>query len=287
MNLVDWKAGGELFEFGSHNIFFRQSRASKEVVLCMHGFPTASFDYHKIWDRMAEKTAVLTYDMIGYGFSAKPTDIDYTTFGQADILEALIAHLKIERVHILAHDYGDTVVQELLAREAENRLGFSIGSVCLMNGGLFPETHRPILAQRLLLGPAGGVFGRVIPDRFLKKSLASVFAANTQPTDGELNDFVTLFRHNGGSRVAHKLIRYMLERTRHRERWVSALQGIKQPFRLINGLEDPVSGRHLVARFREVVPHQTDIIELTGIGHFPHFEVPDAVIKAYFAFRKM
>ena len=62
--------------------------------------------------------------MIGYGFSAKPLNFDYTTFNQVDVLQALIEHLKIEKLHILAHDYGNTITQELLARDEEKRLNF-------------------------------------------------------------------------------------------------------------------------------------------------------------------
>jgi pimeloyl-ACP methyl ester carboxylesterase len=76
----------------------------------------------------------------------------------------------------------------------------------------------------------------------------------------------------------------MKERAIYRERWVGALQRTKIPFRFINGLADKVSGRHLVKRFREVVPHQTDIIELEDIGHFPHFETPELVLENYFKF---
>ena len=51
-----------------------------------------------------------------------------------------------------------------------------------------------------------------------------------------------------------------------------------QPFLFINGSADPVSGAHLVRRFREVVPDQTNIVELPNIGHFPHLEAPVAVL---------
>jgi pimeloyl-ACP methyl ester carboxylesterase len=53
---------------------------------------------------------------------------------------------------------------------------------------------------------------------------------------------------------------------------------------MINGLEDKVSGAHLVKRFREVVPNQTDIVELEGIGHFPHWEAPEIVLDNFFEF---
>lgn len=40
----------------------------------------------------------------------------YSIIEQADIVEALLSHLRIKDVHIIAHDYGDTVAQELIAR---------------------------------------------------------------------------------------------------------------------------------------------------------------------------
>jgi pimeloyl-ACP methyl ester carboxylesterase len=284
MNLEIWQQSGRYFDYQGHKIFYRQSNQTGEILLCLHGFPTSSFDYHKIWDELNERFSLLAFDMIGYGFSAKPTDFAYTTFEQVDILQALLEHLKIKKIHILAHDYGNTITQELLARLEENRLSFTIESICLLNGALFPETHRPILAQKILISPIGFLFGKLISDSRFKQSLASVFGKNTQPSEAELNDFVTLFRHNNGKKIAHKLIRYMTERTKFRERWVGALERTTVPLRFINGLADPVSGAHLVKRFREVLPHK-DIIELIEIGHFPHFEAPAETLRHFFNFR--
>ena len=59
---------------------------------------------------------------------------------------------------------------------------------------------------------------------------------------------------------------------------------IKKSKNFINGLTDPVSGAHLVARFRQILPHQTDIIELENIGHYPHFEAPETVLEKFFQF---
>jgi pimeloyl-ACP methyl ester carboxylesterase len=284
MNLTDWKKSGDYFDYEDYPIFYHHEKNENETLLCLHGFPTASFDYHKIWNGLNKNFSLAAFDMIGYGFSAKPSDFNYTTFQQVDVLEALIEHLKIEKVHILAHDYGNTITQELLARAEENRLKFSIETICFLNGALFPETHRPILAQKILISPIGFLFGRFITDAKFKKSLASVFGKNTQPTEDELNDFLELFKFNGGRRIAHKLIRYMLERTTYRNRWVGALENMKQPFRFINGLADPVSGAHLVKRFREVLPAQKDIIELESVGHFPHFEIPETVLEKFLEF---
>lgn len=279
-----WKQSGDYFDFNGHRIFFKHSATSSDMLLCIHGFPTSSFDYRKIWEPLSKRFSLLTFDLIGYGFSDKPPDFSYTTFDQADVLEAFVRHTGIRSFHVLAHDYGNTITLETLARIKERDVGFEIESICFLNGALFPETHRPIFAQKLLAGPLGAVFGKMIPNRAFKRSLASVFGPETQPTDDELEMFLTHFNGNGGRNISHKLIRYMSERQTYRERWFSALASIKQPFRLINGLADPVSGRHLVKRFREIVPGQKDIIELEGVGHFPHVEKPGLVLRHLFEF---
>jgi pimeloyl-ACP methyl ester carboxylesterase len=47
---------------------------------------------------------------------------------------------------------------------------------------------------------------------------------------------------------------------------------------------DPVSGAHMVARYRELIP-QPNITELAEIGHYPQVEAPEAVLTAYATFR--
>jgi pimeloyl-ACP methyl ester carboxylesterase len=51
------------------------------------------------------------------------------------------------------------------------------------------------------------------------------------------------------------------------------------PLRFINGLLDPISGAHMVARYRELVPHP-DVVELPDAGHYPQLEAPGAVLAA-------
>ena len=55
----------------------------------------------------------------GFGFSDKPRGLDpspYSIYRYADVVESLLEHLDVTAVHVLAHDIGDTVAQELMAR---------------------------------------------------------------------------------------------------------------------------------------------------------------------------
>jgi len=284
-----WRQAGRVHVHRGQEFFFiEQARApdASPALLLIHGFPTSSWDWHKIWDALGAKfPRVIAADMMGFGFSSKPTDYAYSILDQADLFEGLLAHLGVGRIHLLAHDYGDTVAQELLARHLERKgaSGPQIESCVLLNGGLFPETHHARTIQKLLLTPLGPLLSRLMNRRGFERSFSAVFGANTQPSAEELAEFWELIRRDGGHRIMHKLIRYMPERLAHRERWVGALQKTKVPLRVINGPDDPVSGAHMVARYRELVPNP-DVVSLPGIGHYPQTEDPASVLNAFFEF---
>jgi pimeloyl-ACP methyl ester carboxylesterase len=186
-------------------------------------------------------------------------------------------------VHVLAHDYGDSVAQELLARHQNGRV--QLGSCVFLNGGLFPETHHPVLVQKLLLSPIGPLIGRLFSRQKLAQSFAKVFGPQTQPSERELDDFWSLIAAHNGPAVMHRLIRYMPERRVNRDRWVAAMQATAVPMRVIDGAVDPISGAHMVARYRQLIP-QPDTVLLEGIGHYPQTEAPDQVLAHYLQFRE-
>src|SRR6478736_7088012 len=127
--------------------FFYRTEGEGEPLLLLHGFPTSSLDWYKVWDVLKQKYKLITLDYIGYGFSDKPSEYEYSIKDNADIVGFLLGKLNIESYHLLAHDLGDSVAQELLARQQDVR-GKHILSCCLLNGGLFPETHRPTVTQK-------------------------------------------------------------------------------------------------------------------------------------------
>ena len=281
-----WYERGRHFQYRGQQIFYQTGGAAGEgpVLLLIHGFPTASWDWHHQWPRLCERFArVIAPDMIGFGYSAKPRDYAYSMLDQADLHEALLRELGVARYHILAHDYGDTVAQELLARHNEGRAAQELLSVCFLNGGLFPETHHPRLIQKLLASPLGPLVSRMMNERSFRKSFCAIFGKDTQPSFDEYSEFWGLINYNEGSRIFHKLIGYMAERRLRRDRWVGALLNARVPLRVIDGLVDPVSGAHMVARYRELVSN-ADVVELAGIGHYPQVEAPEAVLKAFLEF---
>ena len=319
MNLQQWHEGGDYFMFHQnraeqgkeehhqdtpnaegHRIFYRvegpfkrkDAQATSDVhrhvnpkkapLLFIHGYPTSSWDWAKIWPTLSEHYDCITLDMLGFGYSDKPNQA-YTIREQADIYCALLKKLNIEGCHIISHDYGDTVAQELLARFNTQALPFTLHSLTLLNGGLFPETHHPVLMQKLLISPLGGLLVRLMNKNTLGKTLTQVFGPNTPPTQQDIDEFWQLISHKNGHRVMHRLIHYMVERKTYRERWVGALQQTTVPVRLIDGMLDPISGGHMVQRYKTLIP-QPDVVCLNDVGHYPQVEAPEQVIEAIMRF---
>ena len=118
-SLEGWQQGGKWFSYGGHAIFSRMAGQGEPLVL-LHGFPTASWDWSRIWPMLVQQHSVLALDMLGFGFSDKPTGYHYSIEDQADLVQGWLEGLGLGTVHLFAHDYGCSVVQELLGHESPN-----------------------------------------------------------------------------------------------------------------------------------------------------------------------
>ena len=189
-DLASWKASGEWLDLCGHQIFVKDEGDSQlPTLLLIHGFPTSSWDWSGVWDELKIRFRLVALDMLGFGYSDKPNMSTYSIHGQADIVEALVETKSLDEFHVLAHDYGDTVAQELLARQQRGVGSGQWLSCCFLNGGLFPETHRAILTQKLLLSPIGALVNKLAGYKQFSANFSSVFGEKTKPTEEELQIF--------------------------------------------------------------------------------------------------
>ncbi|XP_035532794.1 mesoderm-specific transcript homolog protein [Morone saxatilis] len=292
--LHKWHSAGELFHFRGREIFYRDSYGalgSSDVVILLHGFPTSSYDWNKIWEPLTQRFhRVIALDFLGFGFSDKPRPHRYSIFEQASVVEALVAHLGLsnQRVNLVSHDYGDTVALELLYRSDQNRTGhLTFNSLCLSNGGLFPETHYPRLLQTLLKDSSflAPVLTRLTNYMIFQKGIGDVFGPYTQPTDAEFWDMWTSIRHKDGNLVMDSILQYINQRLKHRERWVGALTSTFVPLHMIYGPLDPVNPHpQFIRLYQQLVQRSTVTILDEHISHYPQLEDPTGFLNAYFNF---
>uniref|UniRef100_A0A669BHN7 Mesoderm specific transcript n=1 Tax=Oreochromis niloticus TaxID=8128 RepID=A0A669BHN7_ORENI len=278
--LQKWHGAGKVFHFRGFKIFYRDSLGalgSSDVIILLHGFPTSSYDWSKIWDPLTQRFhRVIALDFLGFGFSDKPRPHKYSIFEQASVVEALVAHLGLsnQRVNLVSHDYGDTVALELLYRSDQNRTGrLTLNSLCLSNGGtLFECFLAPILT-------------RLTNFVIFQKGIGEVFGPYTQPTDAEFWDMWTGLRYNDGNLVLDSILQYINQRLKHRERWVGALTSTYVPLHMIYGPLDPVNPHpQFIRLYQKLVQRSTVTILDEHISHYPQLEDPTGFLNAYFNF---
>jgi pimeloyl-ACP methyl ester carboxylesterase len=283
----EWRDRCKAFAWKGHHIYYRDE-GEGEPLLCLHGFPTCSMDWWPIWEELKGHYRIIAPDFIGFGFSDKPTRYAYSLFDQTDMAEALCRHLEIERVHVLAHDYGDSVALELAARFGERRVagdpGLFIASVCLLNGGIFMHVARPRKIQMRLKGPLGFLYARLMNRKAFGEGFRRIFGKKTPPSERELDAWWEAITYKKGRRVIHKLIHYIDERLANQDRWTTVMADPPLPIRLVIGTQDPVSGEHIAAHYETVAP-LPDVVRL-DCGHYPQTEMPEAVWSAYRDFRE-
>lgn len=109
--LHSWKSSGKFFTYKGLRIFYQDSVGvvgSPEIVVLLHGFPTSSYDWYKIWEGLTLRFhRVIALDFLGFGFSDKPRPHHNSIFEQVSIVEALLRHLGLQNLRIKSHDYGD------------------------------------------------------------------------------------------------------------------------------------------------------------------------------------
>ncbi|NWZ01340.1 MEST protein, partial [Loxia curvirostra] len=247
--LRSWKSSGSFFTYKDLNIFYRDSSGavgSSDVVVLLHGFPTSSYDWSKIWEGLTQRFhRVIALDFLGFGFSDKPRPHGYSIFEQATIVEGLLRHLGLrhQRINLLSHDYGDTVAQELLHRSLPPLLPLASHRRC--------RSHLD-----LIVSTAPGANSRLGSIHCITRAFPSL-----------------------------SILQYINQRKKHRERWVGALMSTSVPLHLIYGPLDPVNPHpEFLQLYKKVLPTSTVSVLDDHISHYPQLEDPLGFLNAYLNF---
>lgn len=280
----EWFAQGKLMPYRDRKVFVRIA-GSGPALLLIHGYPTASYDWHRVWTALSKHYTLYAVDMLGMGLSAKPAGLAYSIREHADLHEWLIRVMSLERVCLMAHDLGVSVAQEMLARRMASKPLAKIDAVVMLNGGIFPEAYRPRLILRILSSPLGSLIGSRMSRPAFGRTIKALFGQDTQPEEALLDDFWALVTHNEGLRITHRVGRFWQERLALRDRLVKPLLKRAVPLLFINGTSDPNSGQHMVDRYRALVP-DANVLCLQGIGHWPQVEQPEIVAAHALQFLK-
>jgi pimeloyl-ACP methyl ester carboxylesterase len=270
-----WRAGGELAEVDGRRLFVRATPGEGTPVLFLHGYPSSSYDWRLLLDRLPDLRTVC-FDFLGFGLSDKPRRHVYSLLGQADLAEAIVRRAGADEIVLVAHDMGTSVATELLARDVEGQLPFRLRSVLLLNGSMVIERASLTPAQKVLRSRFGPIAARLNNERAFRAQFGRIFSASHPLTPEEAADQWALLAYADGHRIIDKLTYYLHERVTYAKRWHGALRDWEGTLELAWAMRDPVCTEAVLSAVRDLRP-RAPVTRFEELGHYPQLEGPEQV----------
>jgi pimeloyl-ACP methyl ester carboxylesterase len=131
-------------------------------ILWLHGVP----DSADLWTPFLERVGGIALDLPGFGASGKPADWPYSVAGYERFLPAFLDHLGIDRVRLVAHDWGS--VGLMLGSRVERAVAIDVVP--------FLPGHRWHWVARVWRTPGLGELGMGATNAFLLRRLGGLSA---------------------------------------------------------------------------------------------------------------
>jgi pimeloyl-ACP methyl ester carboxylesterase len=289
--LKKWREEGQILELQGKKIFVHdQGPKVDDAVFIVHGYPGSSWDFQGVVERIGDKARTVIMDMRGFGLSEKPLEgtyqETYTLALQADLYEALAEKLGLKSVILVAHDMGQTVGLELMARFEESRTVFRIRHAILLDGSTLVDMIQLQPFQAQLLKEPAVASDDDMPWQDIVNLFPGTFGKETKARD-DFDEIVTCMSHqidhDHGSRVMGSIGHYLKERKEEFGRWSRTLFTFKHaPMTVIWGVQDPVAVIAMADRIKKERP-VTDLYKYEDSGHWPSIEWPDRIGDAIIA----
>jgi len=279
---ADWQKNREVVFHSDHSRFIDLDGArvhyqeagdvSAPALVLIHGFASSTLVWSKVFlDLAAAGFRVIAVDMLGYGYSGKPRNGEYTIDGQARMLMQLLDRLDIERAVIVGSSYGGAVaatcaldypsrVEKLvLVGTVNNNRPLEFKLMRIFGAPLVGDVVSPLLigSRRLLRMRMKRVYDRhswVLDERRVDARHRPLRAAGTQRA------IIRTVREWNAERIS---------RDAHL---------IHQPTLLLWGENDREIPLADGERLHDEIPGSRLIVFL-NCGHLPHEEYPEAFTK--------
>lgn len=251
------------------------------VVLLVHGTPSSSHEYRYVIGALKEHFRCIAPDLIGFGASEKPPTWSYGLKDHTQNLERLVAHLGIDRFHLIVHDFGGVVGLPLALAAPARIRSLTVLNSWMWDLGLDPAAAR---AQKHMLSPL--VRFLYLNLNFSPRILVKMAWGRHRPLTRDLHrqymaPFPDRAARHGTLAFARSLA---LDGAYLEALWAQRGKLRDLPALVIWGMADGFIKTLHLERWKTVFA-RAEILEIPAAGHFPQDEAgPDVVAPAVAAF---
>ena len=254
---------------------YAEAGTGDELVLFLHGFPESWYSWCHQLAFFAPRYRVVAPDQRGYNLTDDQGPYDTGTL-QEDVL-ALIRHLGVEKVHLVAHDWGAAIAWLVAINHPQVLHSLTICNV----------PHPAVFAEQLRKNPRQWLRSWYIaffqlpwlPERFVARahyqSLARMIIRDTRPgtfTREDVQEMLESWRRQGLGGG----INWYRAALRRRASLPEPLPRIPVPTILIWGEDDVALGKELTYGTEQYV-EDLRVHYLPNTSHWVQQEEPDKV----------
>lgn len=265
-----------------HRIYAREYAGEEPAILLMHGFPDNLHLYDRLVPHLSPSRRVVVFDFLGWGASDKPAGYPYSARNQTGDLAAVIRHLKLGQVVVVAHDASGPPTIDWAIGHADQ-----VAALVLLNTyySAMPTLRPPeaifLFSTPLIRSvarPLSTMFNNLIFRRMYRWQVGRFFR------DAAIrNQFVPLlyqqFDATPSTRPAFfRLNEDLLGAIRAGTKTAPHLKEFKPPVRIIFGAADPYLSQGVAQKFHELFP-ESDLFLLPTARHFVQMDEPEEVAR--------
>ena len=246
-----------------------------EAVVFVHGNPDAGSDWMPLMNRVAPFATVVAPDLPGFGNADPRPDRDYTIYSYGRFLDGVIRGLGIERVHLVAHDFGGPFSAAWAADHPDK-----VASVTFINTGVLLGYRWHRMARIWRTPVLGELSMRTLNPRVACKMLA-------KENPGLSLEWVqTITAHLTPRKTRQAVLRlYRSTRPGDMEQLAARLRQHDLDAQVLFGDADAYIPVEMAHRQVDVFPRAV-VKVLPGLGHWCWLENTDAVAEPLLEFLK-
>jgi len=246
------------------------------AVVFLHGNPGSCDDWEPLIAAIGPTgIRALAFDLPDFGETAAPAGFEHSVTGYAAFVDATLAALGVERLHLVLHDFGGPIGLTWTAGHADR-----LASLTLIDIGILPGYKWHKLARIWRTPVAGELFQAITTRRAFRTNIN-----RTEPR-GLPDAFVdTMYDHydRRTKRAVLKLYRATDEPGAPDPDLVAALRERDPPALVIWGAGDPYLPQSYAERQKAFLP-PAEVNVLPHSGHWPFADDPAEVERLLLEF---
>jgi pimeloyl-ACP methyl ester carboxylesterase len=279
---IDWEENRDIVFHAERSRFVRVNgervhyqeagKGTDPPLVLIHGFCSSTLVWSKVFLELANYGfRVLAPDLLGYGYSARPRQLDYSIDSQARMIVGFLDALGIDRAAVLGASYGGAVAG-ILALDYPERV-----ERLILVGAVTNNEPTRFLLMRLFGSPIlGDILSPLLVSsrRLLRRRMKKVYDRHSwmldeRRVDARHGPLRTSGTHRAIVRTVRRWDADRIQRQAHL---------ITQPTMLVWGENDPETPLHDGEILQARIPGSR-LFVFRECGHIPHEEFPETFTR--------